>query len=306
MFKELPFRKFFKCIRVVSMIALIVSGSSWQVSGQTPSDTLKLPEFEIKSDFIIDNQGFKRTRIDSSLFMPNINSDLANIISNHSTIFIKSYGLGTLSTPSFRGTSAQHTQVEWNGINLNSPMLGQIDFSQVPVSQFDGLDIYYGAAGITKTSGAFGGVIDLVTQPNWMNSLNAMLSQQLGSFGYIGTNANLAAGTSDFQAHIKLNYRSALNNFPYTNSSGDRVDQMNASFFQAGLSQEMFWRLGKGHLISAKFWYSQDHRNLPPTTETNNPDKKETIDDKALRGVLEYKIVEKDWNQYLQWFRKRL
>ena len=138
-------KKAFFLLLSISFLAIPVSSKA-----QNLRDTLSLPEFEIKSSFIIDNHGFKRVKMDSGLFIPNLNADLSAILSQHSSIFIKSYGNGTLATPSFRGTSAQHTQVEWNGINLNSPMLGQMDFSQVPVAQFDGLEILYGAAGISR------------------------------------------------------------------------------------------------------------------------------------------------------------
>lgn len=238
--------------------------------------------------------------MDSNLFIPNLTSDLSSLLSKHATIFIKSYGNGTLATPSFRGTSAQHTQVEWNGINLNSPMLGQMDFSQVPVAQFDGLEILYGAAGISRTSGAFGGVIDLVTMPDWNNQFKTFLAQTLASFDNYITNVNVATGTNSFQSHTKFNYTSALNDFPFTNDLGTVIRQQNASFSAAGLSQELYWKLKDKHLFSAKIWYSQDDRNLPPTTQNYDSLKVETLKDKALRAVVEYKYIKPKWNLHVR------
>lgn len=262
-------------------------------SGQTgiSSDTLALPEFEIKSSFTVDNHGFKKVKIDSAFLIPMIGADLSAVLTQHSTVFIKSYGNGSLASPSFRGTSAHHTQVQWNGISLNSPMLGQMDFSQVPVSQFDAIEILYGPSGIARTSGAFGGVIDLVTKPDWANRQSILLSQGAGSFTTFNTNINLVAGTGNFQAHMKFYTGSSLNNFPFTNDSGETVRQRNSAYSQSGVSQEMFWRSGDTHVFSTKFWYSEDHRNLPPTTQNYNVVKTETTDDKALRAVLEYKYV---------------
>ena len=270
------------------------------VLAQEEADTLKLPEFEIRSNFNLDNQGFKRVKLDSIVFIPNQSADLGTIISEHTTIFIKSYGNGTLATPSFRGTSAQHTQVEWNGISLNSPMLGQMDFSQVPVAQFDGLEILYGAAGISRTSGAFGGVIDLVTGPDWSNRFRFMASQQIGSFGLLGTNVNAAIGNPGFQADLKFNYTTAVNDFPYTNPKGETVTQQNASYSQGGISQEMFWKVRDKHLFSTKIWYSQDDRKLPPTDQTLDSLKRETLNDKAFRAVAEYKFIAQGWNMVVR------
>jgi len=257
---------------------------------QNTKDTLHLPEFEIKSNYIFDNQGFKRVKLDSITLIPHLSSDLSTILSEYSTVFIKSYGNGTLATPSFRGTTAQHTQVEWNGINLNSPMLGQIDLSLVPVSQFDGIEILYGAAGLSRTSGAFGGVINLVTNPDWNNIADVIVAQTIGSFDNYTTNVNAAIGTRSFQSHTKFNYSSGLNDFPYYNDYlGEYVNQQNASFKIYGISQEFFWKLKDKHLFNAKIWYSHSKRNLPPTTSNFDTSNLEKELDKALRAVIEYK-----------------
>ena len=41
------------------------------------------------------------------------------------------YKRQTLSTVAFRGTSPSHTQVTWNGMRINNPMLGMTDFSTI-------------------------------------------------------------------------------------------------------------------------------------------------------------------------------
>jgi iron complex outermembrane receptor protein len=260
------------------------------------SDTLALPEFEIKSSFSVDNYGFKRIRIDSSFLAPMLGADLSTLLNQRSTIFIKSYGSGTLASPSFRGTSAHHTQVLWNGISLNSPMLGQIDLSQIPISQFDAVDVIYGPSGISQTSGAFGGVIDLVTKPDWNNRNYILLSQAIGSFSTYGTNANVVSGNATFQSHMKFNSTRSKNNFPFTNDSGQTIRQFNSTYLQNGVSQEMFWRIDDKQFLTTRFWYSMDSRDLPPSTKNQDSARVETIDDKALRAAIEYRYFSNKWN----------
>ncbi len=281
-------------VRIIFLLSLLISGICSR--SQSIKDTLSLPEFEIRSNFLLDNNGFKRTRLDSGIFLPALGADLSAILSERSTIFIKSYGNGTLATPSFRGTSAQHTQVEWNGISLNSPMLGQTDFSTIPVAHFDGLEILYGAAGVARTSGAFGGVVDLVTAPDWNNRIKAMAGQTVASFGNYRSLVSVATGGNAFQSHTKFNFTSAVNDFPYTADDGRRVRQRNASFTESGLSQELFWKLKDRHLFTARVWYSLDDRNLPPTTQSSDTLKTEKLKDKALRAILDYRLVAKGWN----------
>jgi iron complex outermembrane receptor protein len=264
---------------------------------QPLNDTLALPEFEVRSNYVVDNLGFKRTRLDSSLLAPSLNADLSTILSQHTTIFIKSYGNGTLSTPSFRGTTSQHTQVEWNGINLGNPMLGQVDLSQIPVSQFDGLEILYGASGISRTSGAFGGVINLVSKPDWNNRLYLSAGQTLASFDTYTTSAGIVLGNNNIQTSTKFNYTSSLNNFPFYNEyTRSFENQQNASYKLYGISEELFIKLKDRHLLSGKIWYSYNDRNLPPTTSTINPLKVEKLKDQSLRAILEYKYIEKKYN----------
>ena len=49
--------------------------------------------------------------------------NLADILSKETPIYIKSYGPGSLSTISIRGAGASHTQLYWNGIAINPPLL---------------------------------------------------------------------------------------------------------------------------------------------------------------------------------------
>jgi len=267
------------------------------VDAQDVQDTLQLREVEVKSKVVTNNSGFKRIRIDSCFLVNHINADLSTILSQYSTVFIKSYGAGNLATPSFRGTTAQHTQVEWNGISMNSPMLGQVDLSQIPVSQFDGLEILYGASGITRVSGAFGGVINLFTNPDWNNRLNIMASQTAGSFGTFNSNLNVVTGTPTFQSHTKFNYSVSSNNFSYYNVFlGQTVKQKSAAYAQYGVSEELFWKIKDKHLISVKFRYNNDDRNLPPITVNYELDHLEKLKTRDLFTVVDYKFIRKKYH----------
>ncbi len=281
----------------ISFLFLVLLITDLSVSAQKLKDTLQLNEFEIKSHYSTDPGGFKKIKIDSGILISHLNGNLSNLLSQYSTIFVKSYGNGSLATPSFRGTTAQHTQVEWNGINLNSPMLGQVDLSQIPVSQFDGLEILYGAAGISRTSGAFGGVINLVTNPDWNNRVNILAMQSAGSFSTFTTNVNVAVGSSSFQSHTKFNYAASANDFPYNNDFlQERIRQQDASMALFGVSEELFWKLRDKHLFSLRFRYNQNNQDLPPTDATAGSYHNEKLNSNNLFAVFDYKFVERKYN----------
>lgn len=269
--------------------------------GQSLRDTLKLKEFEVVASFPVNNIGFKKVRLDSTILIPRINADLSAILTQYSTLFIKSYGNGSLSTPSFRGTSAHHTLVEWNGIALNSPMLGQTNLAQLPVSQFDGVEILYGGSGILSAGGAFGGVINLTTHPDWENTVHVNLAQTIASFGTYSTNLNVAAGNRKFQSITKANFTSSANDFPFYDTNLDSTRYLkNASYWQAGFSEDLFFRFGKNHFLTAKAWYSRNFSEIPPPMTTLGSAPDESQENESLRSLAEYKFLQKAFNLTLR------
>lgn len=266
---------------------------------QQVKDTVTLRELEVKASFYIDNQGFKQVRIDSSILLPLIHTDLSTILSNYSTVFIKSYGNASLATPSFRGTSAHHTQVEWNGININSPMLGQTDLSQIPVSQFDGIEILYGSAGLSRTSGTFGGIINLVTSPDWNNRYDLLLAQTIASFSTFGTNLNVAAGNENFQSITKVNVTTSKNDFPFYNDAiipKTVMSQQNGSYLQSGISEDLFLKIRDKQLFTVKVWFSQNDKDIPPINTNTDSVHTENQFDRSFKGLAEWKSLQKRYH----------
>ena len=271
---------------VVLLYFLLVCSST--IFAQSLKDTFNLAGFEVKSNFLVQNPGFKKVRIDSSLLIPQINADLSTILAQHSTIFIKSYGNGSLATPSLRGTSASHTQVEWNGININSPMLGTMDLSQAPVSQFDNVEILYGPASITQSSGAFGGIVNLVTNPDWNNKENILFSQTAASFSTYTTTAGVGVGNQNVQSVTKINYGSSANNFPYYDDLTNTTQKLNnAQYSMGGISEEAFFKFSNKYFLTARLWYSENDSKIPSLSPINYSSQY----DRALRSMIEGKLL---------------
>ena len=176
-------------------------------------------------------------------------------------------------------------------------MLGQSDLSQIPVSAFNEIEVLYGASGLTKTSGAFGGVVNLVTNPNWNNRIHASIAQTLASFDNYSTEAGFIAGSSSFQSNTRLNFSSARNTFPYYDDfTRETVTQHDASVLQYGITEEAFWKIKDKHLFTARVWYSYDDRDIPPVVAGSSTYYPQKMLNKTLRSILEYKLVMKTWN----------
>jgi vitamin B12 transporter len=202
---------------------------SW--AQQTPApDTLliELPEITIPADRIPPSLGTQRLTIsyaDQDLASA---SSLAQLLQEQSSIYIKSYGVGQLATPASRGASANHTQIAWNGIAINSPSLGQVDLSLIPAQSTAQLWLRPNPSSVQWGNGAIGGVIELENRPppgGW----RATLSSQAGSFGQWNQHLGVENTLSKWSQQTQVGRWTADNNFPYQTFTGDENRMPNAS-----------------------------------------------------------------------------
>ena len=137
---------------------------------------------------IIDNQLKKSGEISKINFL---NADkilenttsLSDLLRNQSNIYIKENGRGAVSSPSFRGTTAQQTAFVWNGINVNSIFLGQGDINNLNILSYDNLAVKYGGGSVLYGSGAIGGSIHLNNILDFDKGFSASLFSEYASFG---------------------------------------------------------------------------------------------------------------------------
>src|SRR4051812_12993113 len=111
----------------------ILTGLLSYAQKETTDSSFHLKEVIVTSNRLVNfSAGTKVNDIDSLALAQHNSTNLADLLADESPVFIKSYGLGSLATTSFRGGSANHTAILWNGFNINSPMNGQLDLSLVP------------------------------------------------------------------------------------------------------------------------------------------------------------------------------
>ncbi|HHV39824.1 MAG: TonB-dependent receptor plug domain-containing protein [Bacteroidales bacterium] len=132
-------------------------------AGQDTVQVRELQTVTVTAQALLRDQGMQKTVLDSAVLRRDVTGSLAQVLGQSSTLFIKSYGRATLSTASFRGTSPSHTQVTWNSIPMNSPMLGMVDFSTIPAFFIDKAQVYHGPGATSIGSGSLGGAIALGT-----------------------------------------------------------------------------------------------------------------------------------------------
>jgi len=274
---------------------------SFPLNGQMTqsNDTIRINEVVIgRNKFNSDPPGYKETTIDSAVQVKYSNNSLADMLSENTEIFIKSYGMGATATPAFRGTGAGHTIIDWNGLNINSPMLGQADLSLIPVGLIDEIHIYSGGASMSLNNGGIGGTINLETKPVWTKETLVSIDYGAGSFGQYSGIVKVKTGNHNFQTVTKGYFQNAENNFRYLNteSGPDPVWQtrINSQVRQKGFLQELYLR-SSNSIASARIWYQSEDRNLPSSLLIP-PNSGEKQFDESLRTMLNWVLYKGSGN----------
>ncbi|MFZ6002259.1 MAG: hypothetical protein ACOYW3_17230, partial [Bacteroidota bacterium] len=106
----------------------------FSVHAQVTTDTVKLlPELVVERSRLESYAiGHYVHQVDSATQQLASMGTLAEMLRKNGFGHFRSYGVGGVTTASFRGTGASHTALLWNGINLQSPLLGQADLTQAP------------------------------------------------------------------------------------------------------------------------------------------------------------------------------
>ena len=161
--------------------------------------------------------GVQKTRFDSVVLKENIALSIADILTFNSSLFVKQYGRATLSTVSFRGTGPSHTQVTWNGMRINNPMLGMTDFSMIPAYFIDDASLLHGSSSVNETGGALGGVVKLATTPAQADGFGLQYIQGIGMFKTFDEFLRLTWGNRNWQVSTRAVYQSSRNDYKYRN-----------------------------------------------------------------------------------------
>ena len=204
-------------------------------------------------------------KLDTLVLQSKSTSSLSDLLIQHSPVFIKTYGPGGTSTASFRGTTASHTLVLWNGFQLNAPSLGQVDFSTIPVFLADDVSLNWGS-GTSNNSGGLGGTVNIDNTHHFGDGFLLDLKQTYGSFNTLGSFVTVGSYGKKFSFRVKAYRNSSDNDFEYDNLATiphQRMKQRNADFVDYGVMPEVSLLLGN-FVVTASSWNQWNNRNLPP------------------------------------------
>ncbi len=255
--------------------------------------------------FAKEQAGMKITEIDSAILREKTFLSLSDLLSENTHLFIKNHGRGALATASFRGTAPSHTQVNWNGININSPMLGMVDFSLIPVYIIDDLNLKHGAASMADRGGGIGGSINIVNSVKWSEETNVKYIQGIGSYRTLDEFIQLGIGNKKIRLKTRLYHSFSKNNYTFVNRGIGNMDPVtghlshpldtndNAAYLKYGVLQEVYFRPQANQVLSIKYWGQIAERTIPRSTSYEGPENSNLNNQQDA----DHKMVA-DWNYY--------
>lgn len=267
----------------------------------------------VETEYAYSIKGGKVWAADSLQLQQAATGNVTQVLEMVPSMSLKRYAPGGLATPAFRGTGAGHTQVFWEGMPLNSAMLGQQDLALGAGNLFAGVQAYYGGSSLTLGSGGIGGAIALFSggHMRYPYRRELRLRQQFGSWGNLGSNLEFDISKKQFYSSTRLYTQTGKNNFTFSNTTlpgSPRQQLANAGIFQFGGMQDFNFALKENYFF-AKLWVLQSDRSLPPTMVTT--DAGESQADQALRGLLgwhrptRFGLVSVTGGHFMEWMDYR-
>lgn len=287
---------------LITLFLAIGLMTSVNLFGQDTAAVVKLREVEITearlSEYAI---GATTTHFDSAILTVSQTGSLADLLNEFSTTHIKAHGNGMLSSISFRGTGPEHTAVLWHGINISYPMLGQTDFSLLPMALNDQVLVQHGTGSSLYGSGALGGTIALGSaRPH--NGKQVSFGQWLGSFGTVRNNGKLSLATDRYFIKLLGSWMKSANDFVFRNTTkpGTPTEtQEHAAFNQLALGLESGVKLTEHSKLLFSAQYLDMARQIQPTMNVVTAG--DTQDDKNLRFRTRYSYANTKTRWYLQY-----
>ncbi len=216
---------------------------------------------------------------------------LPDVLSTRAGIVVSEVGGGSMgrnATVDMRGfgaTASSNTLILVDGLRVNPVDSGTINWSSIPLESVDRIEIIRGSGTVLYGDGATGGVVNIITNKSGLPV--AGVTATLGSYGYKGTDLQLANGNDKAYYNLFVNY---------ADSDGYRK---NSQQDQKAASGRIGWLLDRGEVFTDFAVYKESdgqpgsifttaYRDDPRSTRT--PFNTEARDGYRFRPGVSYRL----------------
>jgi iron complex outermembrane receptor protein len=210
---------------------------------------------------------------------------LTNLLNYSTGIYFKENGLGMVSSPSFRGTTAQQTAVIWNGININSQLNGQTDFNTITTSDFNSISVRAGGGSSLYGTSAIGGSIHLNTDLRFKHGFSNRMNANYASFNTLGINYHLSYSDDKVSFFGSVSRNSSDNDYDYLKS--DRKN-LNGNYFNSSYNIGFGYKLNSRNLLKVYSQVYDGERNFSLLNPTDSKTKYQDLNMRNLADLTTY------------------
>ncbi len=210
-------------------------------------------------------------------------ASLTSLLNFNSVIYFKENGLGMVSSPSFRGTTAQQTAVIWNGININSQLNGQTDFNTITTLDFNSITVQAGGSSSIYGSSAIGGSIHLNNNLKFNKLFQNDLHINYGSFNTLGINYKTAFANEKMSTQISFSRNSSDNDYPFLETNNYKNE--NGKFLNSSMNSSFGYQFNSNNILKFYSQFFDSERYLSASYGAVSYTK---YQDLTTRNLLEY------------------
>lgn len=210
-------------------------------------------------------------------------TNLSEVLRFQTPIYIKESGRGMVSSPAFRGTTAQQTALVWNGININSVFLGQGDLNNLNVLSYDEIQIKPGGGSVIYGSGAVGGTIHLNNELYFNRGLKAQIFSEYGSFQTWNTAARGGYSNDRFALKVSGSFSSSENNYEVP---AKRYKNLNGDYHNTNIELGAAYRINSANTV---YWQSQHFDGLQHYPVISEYEARSQYLSKSFKSLLDWR-----------------
>ena len=300
-------------VKRLVVAVVLIAGAGMAATGQSSERMKSLREVVVWGNRPMKDIGVQKTEFDSLALKETVALSMADVLTFNSSVFVKSYGRATLSTVAFRGTSPSHTQVTWNGMRINNPMLGMTDFSTIPSYFIDKASLLHGTSSVNETGGGLGGLVKLATVADVDSGLHLQYVQGIGSFKTFDEFARITYGSRRWSVSTRVVYSSSPNDYRYVNrdkkvniydDDKNIIGQYHpternrsGSYKDFHALQEVSYRISQRDRLGLNLWYVNSNRELPMLTTDYGEERdfENRQREQTLRAVVNWDHNRRKW-----------
>lgn len=195
--------------------------------------------------------------------------------------YVKNYGIGQLSSISYRGMPSEHTDILWNGISIKSPMHQLYDLSLAPSSDISQIRFIE-----SNTSNQQTGQLHIQRRKTDFSLFSNAISYH--SNGLFQNSLNTFLNIKNNKLWISNEIITGANDYKYQNQFLEYRNLPNNAIFQTHTIVDGIFSLKNNSALNYGLWYLNAARDIPPTRSTNVSN--QSIKDENLRLYFGYNI----------------